>query len=101
VLEEKKHRHEVGEDASGCCNCELERLAGEMGAFETYAWNWYCQNVTAFALRTGLVGEMFKDLDLGGVVKRLFLAAQNMIFLTFERVANEKGAKDAEMKKNG
>jgi hypothetical protein len=68
----------------------------DMSAFETAAWNWYCEIVSPFTMEAGIVVEAFRELRLKGKVKALFLQAASAIHQTFEliRVDRDQRAMD-------
>jgi hypothetical protein len=90
LLPAGEHEHEVGEDTAGCYNCRLAALGGAMSAFEVACWGWYVGNVNAFAMEAGIVGEMFRGLDLKGKLKSMFLGALNEIHETFAAIRADK-----------
>lgn len=67
-------------------NCILAGKARDMSRFEAQCFNWYCDNVTDFTREAGLVGDLVRDLELVGVVKRIFLQAMNRIKSAFSTI---------------
>jgi len=96
LLAPDEHRHEVGEDVTGCYNCNLEGLADKMSKFELACWNWYCDNVSPFALEAGIVGEMFRGEGLVGGIKAMFLTAMNSIYQAMNFIQADMQRKAAE-----
>jgi hypothetical protein len=97
LLPASEHVHEVGENTAGCYNCRLDALGGAMSRFEVACWSWYADNVNAFAMEAGIVGEMFRDLGLKSKLKSMFLSALNEIHFTFDAI---RAAKIKQMRDN-
>jgi len=95
------HRHEAGEDRSGCRNCEFAGLAAQMSDFEASAALWYFENVTPFTIEAGLVAEAFRDLRFGPAGRPLFLKAIEKIHLSEKTIEAEKIAELKRGTENG
>ncbi len=90
VLERENHKHGVGEDPSRCANCRLAKDAMNMSAFEVAAWIWYQDTVSTFSLTAGIVAEAFRELQLRGELRKIFMKALDMIHLSESTILAEK-----------
>ena len=90
LLPDGDHEHEVGEDRTGCANCQLEERWQQMSNFERACWNWYQDFANPLTITSGLLSGLVSDEGLSGLAKRLFVRALGMIHGTVERVAHER-----------
>jgi len=70
-----------------------------MSEFEQFASSWYFENVSAFTLETGLLSEFFKELNLKGITKRLFLKACDILYQFQKSIEKEIIEEDIEKRK--
>jgi hypothetical protein len=62
----------------------------KLSRFELFCLTWFCENVTQFTREAGLVAEMFKELELKGLTKRLFVMGLTKIHRQFEDIAGSE-----------
>lgn len=90
LLPTEKHHHGPGEDRSRCANCAAEQMIREFSEFESFCFVWYGQNVNAFALEAGMVGNRVAGLDLGEPEYSFFLRAMNALYQNRQIVQRER-----------
>jgi hypothetical protein len=90
ILSAEDHEHEVGEDVSRCANCRLQEVALRMSAFEMACWGWYADNVTPFAMESGITAQQFAATNYRDKVRAMFLRALSAIHHAFEMIRMER-----------
>jgi len=71
-----------------------------MSEFEQFTSNWYFENVSTFALDTGLFADFFRELNLKGITKKLFLKACNILYRFQKSIEKEMIEEEIEKRKN-
>jgi len=71
-----------------------------MNEFEQFVSSWYFENVSNFALDTGLFPEFFKELNLKGIVKKMFLKACNILYQFQKSIERELIEEEIERRKS-
>jgi len=66
-----------------------------MSAWEAGCWSWYVNNVNPFSMESGLIAELFRDMQQRSKqqpwpFKALFLSAMNSIHQTFASIRAER-----------
>lgn len=81
-----------------CIDCKLAEIESRLTEWEGWAFSWYGENVSSFTREMGIIADCFKELELGGASRRLFLKAMNMVYDKVGKVAEAQAKKAAEEK---
>jgi hypothetical protein len=71
-------------------------MLGTFTGFEAFCLAWYFDNISPFAMDSGLVGELVRELELPGLTKSIFLRAVSLIYIDQLKVRNAKAQMESE-----
>jgi len=92
ILPESEHKpHQSPGEKEVCPNCQLEKLFGQLSAFESMMLEWYASFSSDFLIQSGIAAEEWKMLPFeSDGDRRVGASIISLIHSTREKISAEK-----------